>query len=170
MNLRSLFPFLLIFVMMTGGCQKKDSSGNPCDGLMNEAPPTNIMVRFVDKQTGQNLILSKKLQASDITVINTTTGKPFINWAVVNNEASVSPLNGTLQFSIFNETAGQYPYQIKLGNLAIVTLAYTVSKIATDNPCKPAAYPISGIRITDHAFTQFIYEGKTYPNVLVLEL
>lgn len=169
MNLRSLFPLLVAFVIMTGGCQKKDSSGNPCDGLMNESPPTNILIKFVDKATGQNLILSQNLQASDITVVNTTTGKPFVNWAV-RNETSTSPLNGTLQFSVFHETAGQYPYQIKLGSFGTATLAYTVSKTATDNPCKPEAYPISEIRIADHPFTPFTHEGKSYPNILVLEL
>lgn len=169
MNLRSVFPLLFAFAIMTGGCQKKDSSGNPCDGLMNETPPTKIMVKFVDKGTGQNLILSKNLQASDINVVNTNTGKPFVNWGVVSSEASTSPLNGTLQISVFHETAGQYPYQIKVGNLGMATLAYTVSKTVTNNPCKPEAYPISEIKITDHPFTLFTHEGKSYPNILVLE-
>lgn len=169
MNLRSLFPLLVTFVIIAGGCQKKDSSGNPCDGLMNESPPTNILVKFMDKGTGQNLILNKNLQTSDITVVNTATGKPLVNWAV-RNETSTSPLTGTLQFSFFHETAGQYFYQIKLRSFGTVTLAYTVSKTATDNPCKPEAYPISEIRITDHPFTPLTHEGKSYPNILVLEL
>ena len=170
MNLRSLFPLLFTFAIIAGGCQEKDSSGNPCEGLMNEAPPAKITVKFVDKATGQNLILSKKLQASDITVVNTNTGKPFVNWGVSSSETSTSPLNGTLQFSVFHETAGQYPYQIKVGDLGTATLAYTVSKTATNDPCKPEAYPISEIKITDHPFTPFTHEGKSYPNILVLEL
>lgn len=169
MNLRSLFLLLFTFVIMAGGCQKKDSSGNPCEGLMNETPPTNIRIKFVDKGTGQNLILSKNLQASDITVTNISTAKPFVNWRVSRSETSTSPLNGTLQFSVFHETAGQYPYQIKLGDLGMATLAYTVSKTATDDPCKPTAYPISEIKITDHPFTPFTHEGKSYPDILVLE-
>nr|WP_232325425.1 hypothetical protein [Pedobacter panaciterrae] len=169
MKLRSLSLILFTLALMFGGCKKKESFVNPCDGLMNETPPTKIIVKFVDKETGQNLILNNDIKVSDINIINATTGKPFVNWGIF-NEAASSPLNGTLQFSVFHETAGQYPYQIKLAKLATVTLTYTVSKTATDSPCKPVAYPISDIMITDHAFSQFIHEGKSYPNILVLEL
>jgi hypothetical protein len=155
--------------MMTG-CQKKNSSADPCEGLMNESPPTNISIKFVDKVTGQNLILSKNLQIIDVTVVSTNTGEPFNNWGLVKIETSESPLNGTLRFSVFHETAGQYPYKIKLGDLGVVTLAYTVSKTATNNPCKPEAFPISDIKITDHAFSLLTHDGRTYPNILVLEL
>ena len=170
MNFRSLFPLLFSITIFITGCQKKDPSGNPCDGLMNEAPPTKIMVKFVEKGTGQNLILSKNIKTSDITVVNINTGKPFDNWAIMSNGSSASPFYGMLQFSVFHETAGQYPYQIKLGDLGTATLAYTVSKTATGNACKPEAFPVSGIKIADHSFTQFTFNGETFPNILVLEL
>jgi len=169
MTLRLLFYIFLAFTVTAAGCRKKESAANPCEGLLNESPPTKIMVRFVDKTTGQNLILNKGLKAGDITVVNANTGDSFTNWGIV-TENVTSPFNGTLQFSVFHETAGQYPYQIKLKDVGTATLAYTVSKTATNDICKPFSYPISDIRITDHAFTPFTYEGKTYPNVLVLEL
>jgi hypothetical protein len=169
MTLRSLFVAILTIAIMAGGCKKKDSSANPCDGLVNETPPTSIMVMLVEKTTGENLILSKKIQAADITVINTNSGKPFESWGVV-KESTGSPFNGALKFSVFDQTAGQYGYQVNLGALGTVTLAYTISKTATNDPCKPTAYPVSEIKITDHSFTPFIYQGKSYANVLVLEL
>jgi hypothetical protein len=168
MNLRSLFPLLFVFAIIATGCQKKDSSVNPCDGLMNEAPPTKIMVSFVDKSTRQSLILSKSIKTSDITVINPNTGKPLVNWAIVNQNTN-SPFIGMLQFSVFHETAGQFPYQIKLAELGISTMIYTVSKTATNDPCKSETFPISDLKITDRPFTTFTHEGKSYPNVLVLE-
>lgn len=152
-----------------GGCKKKESSGNPCDGLLNESPPTKIMVKFVDKATGQNLILSKNLKSSNFTVVSVETAKPVAGWRVV-SEMSTSPFNGVLELSLFHETAARYEYQIKLESIGTATLAYTVSKTATNNPCKPHAYPISDIKITDHSFTLFVHDGKSYPNVLVLEL
>lgn len=168
-TLRSLIRIILAVVILTGGCKKKESVANPCDGLLNESSPTQIMVKFVDKTTGNNLILSKDLKAADFTIVNTETAQPFVNWRVV-SEKDTSPFNGVLELSVFHETAAQYHYQIKLGNLGTVALAYTVSKTVTNNPCKPHAFPISEVKITDHTFTPFVYEGKSYPNILVLEL
>jgi len=168
MTFRSI-PALLIIFSMLAGCKKKESSRNPCDGVLNESPPTRIMVKFIDKATGQNLILSKNLKAGDFTVVDTETAKPFASWRVV-SEMRTSPFNGVLELSVFHETAAQHQYQIKLENLGTVTLAYTVSKTPTNNPCKPYAYPISDIQITGHPFTPFVYEGKSYPNILVLEV
>lgn len=169
MNLRSLTRIILTVAILAGGCKKKESVANPCDGLLNESSPTTIMVSFIDKATGNSLILSKNLKAGDFTIVNIETGKPFVTWRVV-SEMATSPFNGVLELSVFHETAAQYHYQIKLQNLGAATLAYTVSKTATNNPCKPHAYPISDIKITDHPFTPFVYEGKSYPNILVLEL
>ncbi|MGF7042997.1 hypothetical protein [Mucilaginibacter lappiensis] len=169
MTLRSVMLMLLTFAILAGGCKKKESAADPCDGLLNETPPSIIMVKFVDKATGQNLIVSDNIKSSDITVINNNTGKEFANWRIV-SQGATSPFNGMLQFSVFHETAGQYPYQIKLAGFGRATLAYTVSKVATNNLCKPTAYPISNIMIIDHPFTAFTYDGKSYPNILVVEL
>lgn len=127
------------------------------------------MIKFVDEATGRNLIVSNNIKTSDITVINNNTGKEFANWRVV-SQGTTSPHNGMMQFSVFHETAGLYRYQIKLDAFGTVTLAYTVSKVATNNLCKPTAYPISDIKIIDHPFTTFTYDGKSYPNILVVEL
>jgi hypothetical protein len=169
MTLRAVTLILLTIAILAGGCKKKESAANPCDGLLNEMPPAMIMVKFVDKATGQNLIVSSQIKASDITVINNQTGREFANWRIF-NQAGTAPYNGMLQFAVFHETAGQYSYQIKVNGFGTVTLAYTVSKVATDNPCNPVAFPFSDIKITDHVFTQFTYEGKSYPNMLVVEI
>ena len=169
MNLRSFFFIFIIIAALISGCQKKDATGNPCDGLLNESPPTKIMVQFLDKLTGQNLILSKNLKADDVTVIDPGTGKPFAGW-VVSSGMSSSPFNGSVQFSVFHETAGNYSYQITLADLGTVTMTYTVSKTVTGDPCKPNAYPVSDIKISDHAYLPFSYDGKSYPNILVVEL
>jgi len=168
MTFRSILALLIIFSLLPG-CKKKDSSGNPCDGVLNESAPTKIMVRFIDKATGQNLILSKNLKAPDFNVMNTKTGEAFVTWRVV-SEMTTSPSNGALELSVFHETAAQYNYAIKVGNLGTATLAYSVSQTSTGTPCKPHSYPISDIKITDHSFTQFVYEGKIYPNVLIVEI
>lgn len=170
MNLRSVLSLILLISVFAAGCRKEQATQNPCEGLLNESPPTVIILKFVEKATGQNLILSKNLQNSDLSITNSTTKQTFANWSISNNPTSTAPLNGTLQLSIFNENPGEYQYKVKIKDLAAITLAYKVTKTATDNPCKPYSYPVGEIKITDQAFAQFVHEGKTYPNILVLEL
>ena len=170
MNLRSLLLILAILVITTGGCEKKDPGGNPCNGLVNESPPSPITIKVIEKGTGNNLILSKKLQASDITVVPVPANQKAINWRVLAIDNSTSPFNGTIQFGFFQETPGTYMHQVKLGSLGTVTLAYTVTKTATDNECRPFYYPVSSIKITDYPFTMANYDGKSHPDFLVLEL
>ncbi|RZM22601.1 MAG: hypothetical protein EOO88_28895 [Pedobacter sp.] len=137
---------------------------------MNEAPPKPIGIIFIDKITKERLLINKNVQKSDVTVIDNKTGKPVSNWSIVKDAWTTSPLNGMLRFFVFHETAGQYSYQIKVSNLATVTLAYTVMEKPTDDPCKPMAYPISDIKITDHPFTQFTFAIHTHPDILLLEI
>jgi hypothetical protein len=169
MTFRSIFALIILFSVLAGGCKKKNIP-NPCEGLLNEAPPRKIMLKLVEKATGNNLVLTKDLKASDFTITNAETNKPFINWRIVSNTSGASPLNGVLELSVFHETAAQHHYQIKVEHIGTATLAYTVSKTATNDQCKPFSYPISELKITDHPFTPFTYEGKSYPNILVLEL
>ena len=169
MTLRPVTFIFLTIVLIAAGCKKKESAADPCEGLLNEAPPATIMVKFVAHATGENLVVSNQIKAGDITITYSGTGKEFTNWRIVSKGAT-SPFNGMLQFSLFHETPGQYPYEIKINGFETITFAYSVSKAATNNRCKPVAYPIGDIKITDHSFTAFTYDGKSYPNILVVEL
>src|SRR6478735_11476846 len=155
MKTRYLINLLIALAILAFGCKKKSSpADDPCNDLVNESAPTKIMVKFIDKTTGLDLIISKQIKASDISVANKNTGKDFPNWQLM-NQSGISPYNGMLQLSVFDESAAQYNYQIKVNGYVTLTLAYAVTKTATNDRCKPFAYPVSDIKITDHAFTTF---------------
>lgn len=169
MNLRPLLALLSVVAVLTTSCGKKDNSNNPCEGLLNESPPTTILLKFIDKSTGENLILSKDIKESDVSVIYKKTNEVVKNWRIMKSEPSNSLTNGTLGLTVFHETEGEYPYQIQLGNAASATLSYTITKKKSDNPCKPYYFPMSDIKITDHTFSVMEHQGKEVPNFLVLE-
>lgn len=168
---KTTFRFPAMVLLMAGllfSCQK--TSTNPCDGLLNESPPENIFVKFIDKQTGDNLIIANNLDTDDIKVTIGQTGDLYKGWRINNNLSSSSPLYGVVRFTIFHQTAGDYPYKIQVGNLGTVTLSYTVKEVETDNPCKRYTYPLKDIKITDHPFELLKYQDKTHPNILVVML
>lgn len=171
MNLRSLFTLIILTATLTMGCRKKDSSNNPCEGVLNESPPVTAILKIVDKTTGENLLTNGTIKETDVTVIYKHNNKDPKNWYIFKTDPNTtSPYHGTLRFSIFNETEGQHLYQVQLGSKGSATLSYTVTEKKTENPCKPYAYPISDFKLTDHPFTLMEIQGKEQPNFLVLAL
>jgi len=169
MNLRPLLA-LTILAVLAVSCRKKDQSGNLCDGVLNESPPTTISLKFIDKTTGENLLITKDIKDNDVSVTDKLNNQEIKNWRIFKPDSTTSPLHGTLQLKVFQETEGQYPYLIQLGSIGNATLSYTISKKETGNPCKQFYFPISDIKITDRPFTLMEHQGKTVPNALVTEL
>ncbi|MCF0055222.1 hypothetical protein [Dyadobacter sp. CY356] len=154
-----LILLTMLFLYIFTGCKKAET--NPCEGLLNESPPSKIIVKFIDKQTSEPL----NVDAALIKITEQKSGDPYINWGVY-NVAGFSPLNGAVSLVFFNEIPGQYQYSIEMGSKGTVTLSYQVRRAETDNPCRPNSYPISDIKITNQPFEQFNYEGVTHPNIL----
>jgi hypothetical protein len=165
---KKISRFAALIVLVAGSffsCQKTRT--NPCEGLLNESPPKYVFVRFIDKQTGDNLIVTNNLDADDIKVTIGQTGELYKNWEISNNYPSSSPLYGLVGFTVFQETAGNYPYKIQVGDLGTVTLSYTIDEVKSDSPCKRYYYPMKDIKITDHPFELLKYGDK---NILVVAL
>lgn len=159
-------PFLFAFFCLFLAC--KTSINDPCDGLMNESPPQKIGVLLLDKRTGNNLLQTDLINLDDIKVTLGQTGAVFKNWRVINS--SNLAMNGIIELAVFHEKAGEYSYKIELKNLSTVDLSYIIKQEKTNDPCKTYSYPMSNFKVLNHDFEQFKYEGKTAPNILVVQL
>jgi hypothetical protein len=160
------FPMLLAAVFLIStltGC--KTTETNPCEGLLSESPPTRLFVKFIDKQNNETLIMD----ASVIKVTEKKSGNPYVHWNIYNSTDSF-PLNGAISLAVFQETPGEYQYDIQMGEAGMVTLSYQVSRQETDNPCRPFEYPMHDIKIVNQPFDIFQSEGKAYPKVLIVKL
>ena len=163
-NLPSKLVLLtLLLLNIFAGCKKAET--DPCEGLLNESPPAKIILKFIDKQTREPIMVDAAL----LKITEQQSGDPYKNWSV-NNTTGFSPLNGSVVLGFFNETPGEYQYNIQLGNKGTVVLSYQVSRKETDNPCRLYSYPISEIKIVNQPFELFQDEGKTYPNILIAAL
>lgn len=170
MNLRPFIVSAALISLLNLSCQKKDNSSNPCDGLLNESPPTTILLKIVDKTTGENLLTNGRIKDTDVSVVYKSTNQDPKNWTIFKTSTGTNPYNGTLRFSIFNETEGNHPYLIQLGSAGSATLQYTITRKETEDPCKRYAFPMSDVKLTDHAFS-LVKEGeKENPKFLLLEL
>jgi len=127
---------LFLLLILSSGCQKKEASVNPCEGLMNETAPVNIIIQFLEQSTDKNLILTKDVQSSDVSVTDVATGKPVLNWRLMKTESSNSPINGSLQFSIFASSAAQHSYHIDIKQVGSATLSFSITKKDTGDACQ----------------------------------
>jgi hypothetical protein len=163
-NLPSKLILLIVLILnIFTGCKKAHI--DPCEGLLNESPPAKIIVKFIDKQTREPLILD----TASIKITDKRSGTAYQNWSVL-NATGFNALNGSLTIGFFNETPGEYQFNIQLGNKGTALLSYQVSRKETDNPCRPDSYPIGEIKIVNQSFELFQYESRTYPNILVTAL
>lgn len=170
MKLRSFLMLILSASIFISACHKKEPLSDPCSDVLSESPPIRIMVKFIDKTTKENLILANGIMDTDISVTYKQTGQAVKNWRVYRGQGGPVPIDGMLEFVIFNEMPGQHDYEIVLGSVATAMMSYTVTKVKSENPCRPYYFPINGIKISDHPFMPFEEGGKIYPNILVTEL
>lgn len=156
--LRLILQTAFIFCIITG-CQKTET--DPCEGLLSESPPVEIIVKFVDKQTHETLLVDP----AEIIIKEKKSGSLYKNWHVYNR---TGPLNGAISLPVFSEKPGEFQYQIKLGEAGTVLLYYQISRKESDNPCRTYSFPVHDVKIVDQPFDVFQYEGKAYPRILVV--
>lgn len=169
MNTRLLIAFILIFATFLTACSKKNKEVIDCNSIVAETGPTNIVLKFTDKTTGENLILSKNIIDADVTVTDKQTGNVQKNWRIAKSNADGSPINGTLGFAIFGETAGVYNYQITIKDVGSAILSYTITK-EKGSVCRPFYYPVKDVKITDSEYSLLVVNGKEIENFLIIKL
>lgn len=147
--------FYLLLILLTAinvgpGCQKSKPS-NPCEGVVNEGTPAMAGLILIDGQSGENILLSKNIDSSTITISQEGTNGPSEPGQIV--KTTGSPMHGALVFHIADTKEGAFRYKISIPNIGTTTLSYTNKTEESDNPCKPHYISVTHPAIEDHSYT-----------------
>ena len=140
----------LVAVTFVPGCHKSKQS-NPCEGLLDERMPTQVGLVFVDGQTGENILLSKNIDAATITITPEPADLPSEQGVIV--KQSGAPMYGSLVFHIADTKKGAFKYKINIPNVGSCILSYINKEEKSDNECKPYYIRVTDPVIEDHPFT-----------------
>ncbi|GAA0562094.1 hypothetical protein [Chitinophaga japonensis] len=144
-------PLILLGAVSFGtGCQKSKPS-NPCEGIVSEGTPTLVGLVLVDGQTGENILLSRNIDTSTITIIPEATDIPAERGAIVKEPGA--PMYGSLVFRVADTKEGAFKYTINIPDVASATLSYTNKKEKSGNECNPYYIVVTDPVIEDHEFT-----------------
>lgn len=132
------------------GCQKSKPA-NPCEGVLNEGTPIQVGLILVDGQTGENILLSKNIDTSTITITPGVTDVPSERGVIIKEPRS--PMYGSLMFHIADTKKGAFKYKISIPNVDSITLSYTNKEEESDNECNPYYINVTDPVIEDHQFT-----------------
>lgn len=134
----TLLLFFLAVMSLSPACKKNEA--NPCEGLVGVPAPTAVVLDFVDKETGENILKTKKISTSDITIT------PEVGFRV-------DSTSGTLAVFIEQGKAGAYKYAIKIPSVGTTTLAYINEEVVTGNACHPTKIVVGEPIVGDDPFT-----------------
>lgn len=139
----TLLLFLLAVVGLSPACKKNEA--NPCEGLLGVPAPTAVVLVFLDKETGDNILLSKKITAEDITIT------PKVGMRLM---TTVGP-DSTASLVVFIEEGkeGAFKYAININGVGTTTLAYTNEEVVTGNACNPTKIVVGEPIVGDDPFT-----------------
>jgi len=144
-------PLILLGVASFGwGCHKSKQS-NPCEGVLNEGTPTQVGLIFLDKQTGENILLAKNIDTATITITSEPADLPPVKGAIAKQAGS--PMYGSLVFHIADTKKGAFKYKINIPTVGSTTVSYTNKEVKSDNACKPYYIVVTDPVIEDHPFT-----------------
>lgn len=144
-------PLVLLGAVSVGpGCQKSKQA-NPCEGVVSEGTPTQVGLILLDGQTGENILLSKNIDTSTITIIPEATDVPSERGEII--KQSGAPMYGALVFHIADTKKGAFKYKINIPDVDTATLSYTNKEEKTNNECNPYYINVSDPVIEGHQFT-----------------
>lgn len=140
----------LTAVSLASGC-RKSKQADPCEGVLSEGTPTQVGLVLVDGQTGENILLSKNIDASTITITSEATDIPSEQGVIV--KESGAPMYGSLVFYIADTKKGAFKYKINIPDVGSATLSYTNKEEKSNNECNPYYITVTDPVIEDHQFT-----------------
>jgi hypothetical protein len=141
---KTLLLLLLVATSLCPAC-KKTKQANPCDGLLAETAPAQVGLIFLDKETGENILLSKNIDSSKIII--TPEERLFIG------RSANTDLYGALIFHIADNQKGAFKYTINIPDVGTATLTYTNVEKQTGNVCYPTAIVVTDPVIEEYSFT-----------------
>ena len=142
-----LFPLSTIF----SGCTKDNDSGLTCPNSYLSIAQQVIHLKFVDKQTGENLVLKNGLQKEDIQ-IRDVQGDKVINTWIMGRSMLDGTYDGSIEIRPLPQQAGKFTYQIKLGELATTTLNFSMVFQKKSDPCGFDYYKPTEVSVSGHAY------------------
>lgn len=148
---KKIYHLPLIFLLAAGlgaGC-KKSSEKNPCDGVLNEGMPTLAALVLLDKETGENILLSKNIDTAAVTI---TPAPLDLKRGVIVNEPG-APMYGALVIPVSDAKEGTFKYKIDIANVGSITLSHINRKEKSNSICNPYYISITEPEIEDHPFT-----------------
>ncbi|HJT75111.1 MAG TPA: hypothetical protein VJ720_13850, partial [Chitinophaga sp.] len=106
---------------------------------------------LIDRQTGENILLSKNIDTATITIIPESTDVPSERGIIVKEPRA--PMYGSLVFHIADTKKGAFKYKINIPNVGSATLSYTNIEKESGSKCNPYYITVSDPVIEDHQFT-----------------
>ena len=176
-SLRFVKAALALTILLTtfASCNSKDFN-DPCNDVLNEAPPTYVGLFIKDKQTSEPIFKAHpELDSTDIKITLAETGDAYTNnyGFLYGEQFEDNPNYGLVLFSIISKNEGEHLFNIKIGDIATLKFGYTVEKREQKpSPCGlPYFMTITDVRVEDHPFVEHEYsEGKTSPNIIEVSL
>ena len=144
-------PLLLLSVAGVGPGCRKTGQPDPCEGVLSEGMPTQVGLVFADRQTGENILLSKHIDAATISITPETAGISPEAGVIVTQAGS--PMHGTLVFHIAETKQGMFKYKINIPGVGSTTLSNVNKLEKSDNTCKSYYIAVTHPVIEDHQFT-----------------
>lgn len=166
--MRSLFLSLVSAALFftIAGCGK---DANLCEGMLSQTPPPTVGLVVLDQTDGKNFILKNALDADDIKVSDEKTGKTLQNWRIIVGPGD-HPLYGALELPVFDRTEGDHTLNIQINGIGPILLSYSISKEKNNSTCQPYYYPVTALRVSNHAWEVFEHNGKPIPEIVVVRI
>ncbi|UYQ95710.1 hypothetical protein MKQ68_11415 [Chitinophaga horti] len=148
-KLMQLPMLLLLAISLATGCDKEDK--DPCRDLLNEGMPTQVAFKFLDKQTGENLLLTRNIDTAGVTISPLPIDAGAKRGVIV--KQANHPMEGCLVFTVSEAVEGPVNYKIDIEGIGATNVSYNNKREAGDSPCRPFVIRIKDMQVTDHEFT-----------------
>jgi len=79
-------------------------------------------------------------------------------------------LHGAVEIVLPFQKASEPNYQISVKGKADVVLNFKVNEQRSDGPCAVSYFVASDYKVSSHTYKCFEYAGKSYANILIVEI
>lgn len=127
-----------MLLLATIAC-KNDKQSKMCEDLLTGLPPAEVGLKIIDSNTGENILLSKKVDPATISIIQESTN--LTETALLPTDTA-APFYGILRFHLAENKKGAYRYTVNIPDVDTLTVSYTVEERYSDvpGPCQPILF------------------------------
>lgn len=143
--MKKILLLILLAVISLGPACKKNKQTDPCKGIYAAVAPAHVAIIFLDKTTGENILLSKNVDPAKITIEPKEV--PYIP------KTGSPDIYGALVFYIEDTNEGAFRYVINVPDIPAMTLTFINKKMETGNPCHPVQITATELAIEGYSST-----------------